>query len=182
MTENTGSKTNIQAAQNPNDVAAEVAAYVRWPELLVALFLMALAVLVITDSIRVGTGWGDDGPRAGYFPFYIGLLLFASSGWVALTTLLQWRNLKQSFVEREAFSGVLAVAWPSLVYVGLIGLVGIYLASVLLIAYFMKRHGKYGWALTAAVSVGVMAVFYAVFERWFLVPLPKGQLLALMGF
>ena len=35
---------------------------VRWPELLVALFLMALAVLVITDSLRVGTGWGDDGP------------------------------------------------------------------------------------------------------------------------
>ena len=176
MTENSAEKNNIQ----PAETSDQAATYVRWPELLVALFLMALAVLVITDSIRVGTGWGDDGPRAGYFPFYIGLILFASSGWVALTTLLQWRNLQQSFVGREAFSGVLAVAWPTLVYIGLIGLVGIYLASVLLIAYFMKRHGKYGWVLTAAVSVGVMTVFYLVFERWFLVPLPKGQLLALM--
>jgi putative tricarboxylic transport membrane protein len=174
MTEESGS--------TKEDAASEVAAFVRWPELLVALFLMVLAVLVITDSLRVGTGWADDGPKAGYFPFYIGLLLFASSGWVALTALLEWRKLTQSFVEREAFSGVLAVAWPSLVYVGLIAFLGIYVASIILIAYFMKRHGKYGWALTAAVSVGVMAVFFVVFERWFLVPLPKGPLEALFGY
>jgi putative tricarboxylic transport membrane protein len=170
MTEESGSKKD------------EIAAFVRWPELLVALFLMALAVLVITDSLRVGAGWGEDGPKAGYFPFYIGVLLFASSGWVALTTLLQWRKLTQSFVEREAFSGVLAVAWPSLIYVGLVAWIGIYIASVILIAYFMKRHGKYGWLPTAAVSLGVMAVFFVVFERWFLVPLHKGPIEALLGF
>jgi putative tricarboxylic transport membrane protein len=171
-----------ESGSQKSEVEGEVAAFVRWPELLVAVFLMALAVLVITDSLRVGAGWGEDGPKAGYFPFYIGVLLFASSGWVALTTLLQWRKLTQTFVEREAFSGVLAVAWPSLIFVGLIGFVGIYLASILLIAYFMKRHGKYGWALTGAVSVGVMAVFFVVFERWFLVPLPKGPLEALFGY
>ena len=174
MTEESGSKKS--------EVAAEVAAFVRWPELLVALFLMALAVLVITDSMRVGTGWADDGPKAGYFPFYIGLLLLASSGWVALTTLLHWRKLTETFVEREAFSGVVAVAYPSLIYVGLIAYLGIYVASMVLIAYFMKRYGKYGWASTAAVSVGVMALFFAVFERWFLVPLPKGPLEALFGY
>jgi putative tricarboxylic transport membrane protein len=29
-------------------------------------------VLVLVDSLRVGIGWADDGPRSGYFPFYIG--------------------------------------------------------------------------------------------------------------
>jgi putative tricarboxylic transport membrane protein len=174
MTEESGSKSG--------EGADEIAAFVRWPELLVAVFLMVLAVLVITDSMRVGIGWADDGPKAGYFPFYIGILLLASSGWVALTTLLQWRKLTQSFVEREAFSGVLAVAWPSLLYVALVAFIGIYIASIALIAYFMKRHGKYGWALTAAVSVGVMAVFFVVFERWFLVPLHKGPIEAMLGF
>ena len=77
---------------------------------------------------------------------------------------------------------MVAVAWPSLIYVGLIAYLGIYVASMVLIAYFMKRYGKYGWASTAAVSVGVMAVFFAVFERWFLVPLPKGPLEALFGY
>ncbi|MFA6262689.1 MAG: tripartite tricarboxylate transporter TctB family protein, partial [Bacteroidia bacterium] len=54
----------------------------RWPELLVALLLVAVAALIMTDSLRVGIGWADDGPRAGYFPFYIGLLLLASGGWI----------------------------------------------------------------------------------------------------
>ena len=158
------------------------AASVRWPELVVALVLMALAALVISDSLRVGIGWADDGPKAGYFPFYIGLLLLLSSGWVAVSTLLRWRKLTASFVGREALSGVVAVAWPTLIYVGLIGFTGIYAASVLLIAYFMRRHGKYGWPLTALVSVGVMLAFFLVFERWFLVPLPKGPIEALLGF
>ena len=158
------------------------AAAVRWPELVVALGLMALAALVISDSLRVGIGWADDGPKAGYFPFYIGLLLLLSSGWVAVTTLLQWRKLTASFVGREAWSGVVAVAWPTLIYVGLIGFTGIYAASVLLIAYFMRRHGRYGWPLTALVSVAVMLAFFLVFERWFLVPLPKGPIEALLGF
>ena len=158
------------------------AASVRWPELVVALVLMALAALVISDSLRVGIGWADDGPKAGYFPFYIGLLLLLSSGWVAVSTLLRWRKLTASFVGREAWSGVVAVAWPTLIYVGLIGLTGIYAASVLLIAYFMRRHGRYGWPLTALVSVAVMLAFFLVFERWFLVPLPKGPIEALLGF
>ena len=36
-----------------------------------------------------------------------------------------------------------------------------------------------GWRkplLTAAVAVGVPLFFYGVFERWFLVPLPKGPI------
>ena len=170
------------AEASTNADADTSAAFVRWPELVVALVLMTLAGLVIVDSLRVGIGWADDGPKAGYFPFYIGVLLLLSSGYVALTTLLQWRTLTASFVGREAFSGVLAVAWPTLVYVGLIAFVGIYAASVLLIAYFMRRHGKYGWPLTALISVGVMLAFFLVFERWFLVPLPKGPIEHWLGF
>jgi putative tricarboxylic transport membrane protein len=152
----------------------------RWPELLVALFLMALAALVIADSLRVGTGWGDDGPRSGYFPFYIGLALLGASGWTALQAVRRWRVV-QAFAEREQLRSVLAILLPMVVYVGVIALLGIYLASLLLIAYFMVRHGKHGIAVTAGVALGVPLAFYGVFERWFLVPLPKGPLEALLG-
>jgi hypothetical protein len=73
----------------------------RWPELLVAALLVAIALLVIADSLRVGIGWADDGPRSGYFPFYIGLLLLASSGSVLISTLLRWRGAQRPFAERE---------------------------------------------------------------------------------
>jgi putative tricarboxylic transport membrane protein len=153
---------------------------VRWPELLVALFLMALAGLVLADSLRVGIGWGDDGPRSGYFPFYIGLALLGSSGWTAFKALRRWRVV-EVFAEREQLRLVMAILWPMTVYVALVTFMGIYVSSVVLIAYFMLRHGKHGAALTAAVSVGVPLFFYLVFERWFLVPLPKGPLEALVG-
>ena len=164
-----------------NDASEEGSSIgVRWPELLVALFLMALAVLVLVDSVRVGTGWGDDGPRSGYFPFYIGLALLGASTWTAFKQLRHWR-VNPAFAERAQLASVMAILLPMTVYVGAIALLGIYVASVALIAYFMIRHGKHGVALTSAVSVGVPLFFYGVFERWFLVPLPKGPLEALVG-
>ena len=75
-----------------------------------------------------------------------------------------------------------SVLVPMVVYVGAVAALGIYLASLVLIAYFMRRHGRYGWPLTGAVSVGVPLFFFLVFERWFLVPLPKGPIENLLGF
>jgi putative tricarboxylic transport membrane protein len=154
----------------------------RWPELIVALVLMGLAALVIVDSIRVGTGWAEDGPRSGYFPFYIGCLLLAASAWIFLGQLWRWRRADPAFAERAQVAMVVAVFVPMVVYVAAIFLLGIYLASALLIGYFMRRYGKYGWALTVPVSVGVPLFFFLVFERWFLVPLAKGPIERLLGF
>jgi len=77
---------------------------------------------------------------------------------------------------------VLAVLLPMVVYVAAIAGLGIYVASFALIAYFMKRHGRYGWPLTVAVSIAVPIAFFLLFERWFLVLLPKGPLEAALGF
>ena len=153
----------------------------RGPGLAVAAFLPAIAALVITDSLRVGIGWADDGPRAGYFPFYIGLLLAASSGWVLLSQLRRWARDSDEFASRQQIGLVVSVLVPMTIYVGLIFAIGIYLASALLIGYFMVRHGKYPAKISLPVAVGVPLFFYAVFERWFLVPLPKGPIEQWLG-
>ena len=81
---------------------------------------------------------------------------------------------------------VLTVMVPCTIYVALIRnpvfSLGIYEASVVFIAFFMRVLGKYSWPKIAAVSVGVMTVFFLMFEVWFKVPLPKGPLEALIGF
>lgn len=154
----------------------------RWPEVAVAGALLAIAVLVIVDSLRVGIGWADDGPMSGYFPFYIGLMLMASSGFVLLTTFRGWKKTNPVFADREQLSGVFAMLIPMIIYVVAVTLIGIYLASAALIGYFMRRHGKFGWLATVAVSVGVPVIFFLVFERWFLVPLPKGPIENMLGF
>lgn len=154
----------------------------RWPEAGVAAFLLLIGALVVMDSLRVGIGWADDGPRSGYFPFYIGLLLIASALWVLLRQLWRWKAPDPLFAQHSQLSGVVAVFVPMLAYVALIAGLGIYVASALLIGYFMRRHGKYGWWPTAAVGVGVPLAVWAVFERWFLVLLPKGPLERALGF
>ena len=155
---------------------------VRWPELVTALILMAIALLVISDSLRVGIGWADDGPRSGYFPFYVGVALLAASVWTAAGQLWRWRKASEVFAEREQINSVLSILIPMTVYVGVIAVLGIYIASAGLIGYFMVRHGKHNLALTAAVALGVPVLFFVVFERWFLVQLPKGPVEALLGF
>lgn len=154
----------------------------RGPELIVSGLLTGIAVLVIVDSLRVGNGWADDGPQSGYFPFYIGLALLASAGSIFLATLLRWRGRADTpFAERSQLKSVLAVLVPTAVYIAAIAWLGIYVSSFALIAWFMRRHGRYGWAATLAVSAAVPAVVWIVFERWFLVLLPKGPLEALLG-
>jgi hypothetical protein len=177
------SQGQADAADAAEGDAAGVGIGSRWFELGVALLLMAIGVIVIVDSQRVGTGWDEfDGPRSGYFPFYIGCLLLASSGWVALRQVLTWRRDSEVFARSEQLGRVWAIVWPMAVYVALVQPLGIYVSSLLLIAFFMRRHGKYAWAKLSAVAVGVPLFFFLVFERWFLVALPKGPIEAWLGF
>ena len=47
---------------------------------------------------------------------------------------------------------------------------------MLLIGVFMRWLGRYGWGMIAAIAVGVPVVTFIIFEKWFLVPLPKGPI------
>jgi uncharacterized membrane protein (DUF4010 family) len=63
-----------------------------------------------------------------------------------------------------------------------IQLIGIYAASAIFIAAFMRVMDKYSWLKTAAVGAGVSVTMFWMFEVWFMVPLPKGPIEALFGY
>jgi hypothetical protein len=71
---------------------------------------------------------------------------------------------------------------PTVAYVVLVALIGIYVASAVYIATFMIWQGKYKWLPTLAVSIGVPVAVFLLFEMWFLIPLPKGPVEHLLGF
>jgi len=140
-----------------------------------ALFLLAGAI-VVYDSIRLGSKWAEDGPQAGYFPFIVGVIICVASV-INLVAVFAWaRDMDQTFVEVGQLKMVLSVLVPSAIYVALIGWLGIYLASILFIAFFMRWLGKYSWLTLAAVSVGNSIFFFVIFEIWFKIPLPKGPI------
>ncbi len=154
---------------------------VRATEVVVAALFLALGALVVFDSAHLGYGWQDDGPQAGYFPFYIGAIVCVSALVNAVTAMLPKRNGDQAFVETGQLKLVLSVLLPSIAYVVLIGWIGIYAASAVFVAFFMRWLGKYDWWKLAAVSIGNSVFFFVIFEIWFKIPLPKGPLEALLG-
>ena len=154
---------------------------VRGAEVVTALVFIALGALVIYDSVRLGKGWAEDGPQAGYFPFYIGLLVCLASVVNLALALRGGKGKDGAFVEVGQLKLVLAVLVPSAVYVALISWLGIYVASALFIAFYMRWLGKYAWWKVAAVSIGNSVVFFLIFEVWFKIPLPKGPLEAALG-
>jgi len=152
-------------------------------ELAVALAIVAIGLVVVYDSHRVGVEWAEDGPRSGYFPNIIGWILTAAGGWIAGETLYRWKALGGAvFVKRDELKPVLLMLLPTIVYVGLVWLIGIYVASALYIGAFMRLQGRYGWLPALAVALGVPSVIFALFEMWFLVPLPKGPIERMLGF
>ena len=149
---------------------------VRMMDIITALLFIGVGLVVMVGSIKLGASWGSDGPEAGYFPFYISLIIILSS----VVTLYQAavvdrKKKKESFVDKESFKQVMAVLLPALVFILGVQLIGIYVSSVIYIAIFMVWLGKYPAWKAIAVSVGVSATLYLMFEYCFQVPLPHGS-------
>jgi hypothetical protein len=150
-------------------------------EIVVAAVFLLLGAIVIFDSVRLGIGWGDEGPQPGYFPFYIALIICLSSLVNAVYALMVRPEKSKAFVEIGQLRLVLAVLVPTAIYTAVIGWLGIYVASILFVGLFMRWLGKYAWWKVLAVSVGNSVVFFLIFEMWFSIPLPKGPVEALLG-
>ena len=156
------------------------AASTRTLEIVTAIFFLMVGSVVMWDSARMGAGWGSDGPQSGYFPFYIGLLMNIASG---VNLLLAFKSSKaESFVSKPQVKLVMAIFLPCLVYVAVMQWLGLYVASVIFIAVFMRWQGKFSWIKSALTSLIVVAVLFVMFEIWFKVPLIKGPLEAVLGY
>ena len=150
-------------------------------EIAVAAIFLILGAIVMYDSQRLGSKWDFDGPQAGYFPFYIALIMCVASAANLLIAAFSKSFKDKTFVEVGQLVLVLKVLVPAVIYVAIISWTGIYVASTLFIAFFMRWLGKYPWWKVAAVSIGNSVIFFLIFEVWFKVPLPKGPLEAALG-
>ena len=115
----------------------------RAADIVTASVLLLLGGLVGADAIRLGIGWGTDGPRSGFFPFWLAMLLIGASLGII------WRALHQQsskpFVTREQLRPVLEVLWPATACVLLMHWLGLYLSSALYMGFYMRRFGRYSW-------------------------------------
>ena len=149
----------------------------------VALILIVLGGVVMFDSYRTGIGWAAEGPKAGYFPFYLGLLIIINSA-VTLGHAVTNREAlsKKLFFTWAQYQLVMMVLLPSIIYVLTIPWVGIYATTTLYIGWFMWRIGRYAWSRVLPIAFGIPILVFLTFELWFKVPLPKGPVEIYLGF
>ena len=160
----------------PEDSASPSVVANHQVDAVVAAILVLIAGVVIYEARRLGAGWTSDGPGAGYFPFYIGIIILVSGLAILFQSLLGKARDTDSFVDRVQLRRVLSVLLPAVLYVLGVNFLGLYLASAIYIALFMVLMGDYPVIKSVAVSVAVIALFFMMFEVWFKVPLFKGSL------
>jgi hypothetical protein len=153
-------------------------------EMVVAAILLVFGIVVAYGSYQLGSGWTSDGPGAGYFPFYVGLLICVAGIGVFIQTVMAKDKGEAAFVDREQLQRVLSVFVPAVFYVGAVQIFGLYVASAVYIALFMVILGKYKWLKSIIISLAVIVLFFLMFEVWFKVPLYKGSidLLSFLGY
>ncbi|MDX2259959.1 MAG: tripartite tricarboxylate transporter TctB family protein [Hyphomicrobiaceae bacterium] len=169
-------------SNEPTDEASLVS--VRTIEIGTALSLLAVSAIVIYECVRLGFGWEEGtGPQAGFFPFIVAVLLGIGSGYSLLQSVFfPSEEQNGSFVSVTGFKRILLVLVPLFVFILAIGYVGMYVAGAIFIMGFMVAFGKEPILKAIAVGVGVPLALFFMFEKWFLVPLPKGPLEAMLGF
>jgi hypothetical protein len=158
-----------QTAEHRSGVATYIV------EAIIAVCIFIMGVVVIVGSRKLGSGWTSDGPGAGYFPFYIGVILCISGAGTLYQALFSKVKNTDVFVDVEQIKRVLSVFIPACVYVLAVQFIGLYVASAIYIALFMIILGKFSAIKSVIISLVVVVLFFFMFEVWFKVPLFKGQ-------
>ena len=154
----------------------------RTVEIVVMLMLLGIAVLLGFDNWRTGMSWEASGPQAGYFPFYLSVILGGAAIYGLVGLFMPSGRESETFVTRDQFRRVLQMFLPTLAFCILMQWLGLYTASFLLIAGFMVWIGRIAWwksLLTAAIFTVLM---FITFEIAFDVLMPKGPIETLLGY
>ena len=150
-------------------------------EIATYILLLALAAVLGYDNWRSGIGWARDGPQSGYLPFYLCVILASASLWGLGAAILRRAHADKTFITRDQLRRVLQVFVPTFLFCAAMQWLGLYVASFLLIAGFMRFIGRIAWWKCIVTSVIFAALMFLTFDVAFDVIMPKGPLEALFG-
>lgn len=149
----------------------------RKAEIIVAFFFVAIGIIVIVDAVRLGFRWGSSGPESGFFPFYLGVGTLICSAVVLSRGFKEFKKEGpgKRLIPERGLRPILWVLIPSTMMIILTEFVGLHLAAMIFLAFYMRAVGKIGWITVALVSILLPVSLYVVFDKLFLIPLPTGM-------
>lgn len=149
---------------------------VKTADIIVAGILLGLGLLLGWDSFRMGSGWGMEGPQAGFFPLVMAVLVVGGCLVVIRQAMKGTSSVKgqNRFVERGGMKPVLTVLIPAIGMILLTEVIGLYLAAMVYLTGYIRFVGEFRWRTVLLVSILIPLGFYWVFEKIFLIPMPMG--------
>src|SRR5437773_11288855 len=82
----------------------------RVADIVTASVLLLVSGVVVFDAVRLGIGWSTDGPKSGFLPFWLGVLMIAVCA--VIVAQAARRGDARPFVTRAQVGPVLKVLWP----------------------------------------------------------------------
>ena len=146
-------------------------------DILVAIMLLCLGLVIGWDSFRLGSGWGMEGPKAGFFPFVMAAIAVAGCVVVIRQAMKGTSSVKGStpFVPSGGMKPVLTVFIPACGMILLTEVIGLYVAAMIYLVGYIRIVGGYRWRTVLLISIPIPLIFYWLFEKLFLIPLPMGM-------
>ena len=146
------------------------------------LVLLLLGGLVLWGSLTLKIGWGLNGPESGFFPFWLAVGLVICSGAIVLKAFFLGSSYTdRPFVRKGGWVPVVKVAVPAFGMVALTEAIGLYPAAAIYLAVYMRWIGRHRWVTILLVSILLPVASYFLFDKWFLIPMPKGYWTVISG-
>jgi putative tricarboxylic transport membrane protein len=149
---------------------------VRKADLVTSALLLVCSLAFSAGALKYYEYWGDGGPGPSFLPFWLGIVMAVLAVAMLVRTLRKKNGGEAWLAAGKARNRVLAVIGITIVFVALLKVLGMVVASVLYLAVLMRYLERNSWPLTAGVSLGAAGINYLVFAYWLRVPFPQGLL------
>ncbi|MEI8190033.1 MAG: tripartite tricarboxylate transporter TctB family protein [candidate division NC10 bacterium] len=139
-----------------------------------AVVLLVFSVLLGREALHLNYWAGPQVPGPGFLPFWVAAGLMVG----AVGVLVAGRRNREGdvawFANREARARLLLLALLTTLLVFAVWPLGMLLAIGLYLLIFLMIFMPGRWAIIVTMAVVIPLAVHLIFERWLLVPLPKG--------
>jgi putative tricarboxylic transport membrane protein len=144
-------------------------------EKVTGLLLILFALFVILESRRYPLGTIDN-PGPGFLPLLLGVAMAMMS--VALSARVWKKRSSEAsrpfWPERGELVKVTLAFVVILLFTILLEITGYMINIFFLFLILLRPIGRQKWTWSIAISLGATGVCYLLFEKWLMIPLPRG--------
>lgn len=150
----------------------------RVAELVMAIVMAIFSLSIMVKATELPIGWiRGSGPGGGAFPFWLGVGMLVCCGVIMVRWFRGTSPLSRStepYMDQRTLQLFLVGAVPLAVMIGLIHVVGVYVAVPIYLLWYLRVVGRHSWKLVGMIAAVTPVATFLFFEIGLQIELPKG--------